>query len=103
MAIKITESTFDSFIESGVALVDIKTEWCGPCRALSPIIDELSTEYNNVKIGKMDADENKDIVQKLGIRSIPTILIYKDGMIVEKHVGNASKAQLKSLIDKHLN
>ena len=54
MAIKITESNFESFIESGVALVDIKTEWCGPCRALSPIIDELANEYDSVKIGKLE-------------------------------------------------
>jgi len=70
---------------------------------LGPIIDELSNEYTNVKIGKMDADENQDTMKLLGIRSIPTILIYKNGEIVEKHVGSASKSQLKSLIDKHLN
>jgi thioredoxin 1 len=83
--------------------LDIKTEWCGPCKALSPIIDELANEYTNVRIGKMDADENKSIIQELGVRSIPTILIFKDGQIVEKHIGSATKAQLKSLIDKHLN
>ena len=103
MAVKVTDATYQSFTENGIALVDFKTEWCGPCKALSPIIDELSNEYDNVKIGKVDADENPETSQKLGIRSIPTILIYKDGQIVEKHVGNASKAQLKSLIDKHLN
>lgn len=103
MAIKITESNFESFIESGVALVDIKTEWCGPCRALSPIIDELANEYDSVKIGKLDADEYKDKATALGVRSIPTIIIYKNGVEVEKHIGNASKDQIKALIDKHLN
>ena len=103
MAIKVTNSTYNEFTSSGIVLLDIKTEWCGPCKALSPIIDELADEYTNVKIGKMDADENSETTQELGIRSIPTILVYKDGMIVEKHVGGASKAQLKSLIDKHLN
>jgi thioredoxin 1 len=103
MAVKVTDSTYKDFISDGVALIDFHAIWCGPCKALSPIIDELANEYTDVKIGKIDADENSETTQELGIRSIPTILIYKDGEIVEKHVGGASKAQLKSLIDKHLN
>lgn len=103
MVVKITDSTFNDFTSNGVALVDFKAEWCNPCKVLSPIIDELANEYTNVKIGKMDADENKDTLQELGIRSIPTILIYKDGEIVERHTGMIQKSQLKSLIDKHLN
>jgi thioredoxin 1 len=103
MAVKVTDSTYQSFTESGIALIDFKAEWCRPCLALSPIVEELSNEYDNVRIGKVDVDENPETSKQLGIRSIPTILIYKDGQIVEKHVGGASKAQLKSLIDKHLN
>lgn len=103
MSIKVTESTYSDFTSDGTVLLDIKTEWCGPCKALSPIIDELANEYTNVRIGKMDADENKSIVQELGVRSIPTILIFKDGQIVERHIGSATKEKLKSLINKHLN
>jgi thioredoxin 1 len=103
MAIKVTELTYDDFISSGVVLLDIKTEWCGPCKALSPIIDELANEYSNIRVGKMDADENPNVSSRLSIRSIPTILIYKNGEVVEKHVGGASKTQIKSMIDKHLN
>jgi len=103
MTIKITDSNFQDFTSTGVALVDIKAEWCVPCKAIGPIVEELSNEYDNVKIGKLDADENRETVHSLGIRSIPTILIYKDGQVVEKHVGGASKIQLKELIDKHLN
>jgi thioredoxin 1 len=103
MAVKVTDSTYQSFTESGISLIDFWAPWCRPCLALSPIVEELSNEYDNVRIGKVDVDENPETSQKLGIRSIPTILIYKDGQIVEKHVGGASKAQLKSLIDKHLN
>jgi len=103
MAVKVTDVTYANFTENGVALVDFWAQWCRPCLMLGPIIDELSNEYTNVKIGKMDADENQDTMKLLGIRSIPTILIYKNGEIVEKHVGSASKSQLKSLIDKHLN
>ena len=103
MSIKLTDISFKEFTSTGLALVDIFTNWCGPCKAIGPIVEELSTEYTNVKIGKLDADENKETIKTLGIRSIPTIFIYKDGTIVEKHVGMASKDQLKSLIDKHLN
>lgn len=103
MAVKITNETYENFTENGVALVDFWAPWCHPCVTLGPIIDELANEYTNVKIGKMDADENKDTLKELGIRSIPTILIYKDGEIVERHTGMIQKSQLKSLIDKHLN
>ena len=103
MSIKVTDATYEDFTSSGIALVDFSAEWCGPCRQIGPIVEELSNEYDNVKIGKLDADENKETLQNLGIRGIPTILIYKDGTVVEKHVGMASKSQLKELIDKHLN
>lgn len=103
MAVKVTDSTYANFTENGVVLVDFWAPWCRPCLMLGPIVEELSNEYDNVKIGKVDVDENPETSKQLGIRSIPTILIYKDGQIVEKHVGGSSKAQLKSLIDKHLN
>jgi len=103
MAVKVTDSNYKEFISTGVALIDIWAPWCGPCKIVGPIIDSLSNEYDNVKIGKLNADENSETPQQLGVRSIPTILIYKDGEIVERHVGGASKDQLKSLIDKHLN
>jgi thioredoxin 1 len=103
MAVKVTDSTYANFTENGVVLIDFWAPWCRPCLMLGPIVEELSNEYDNVRIGKIDVDENPETSQQLGIRSIPTILVYKDGMIVEKHVGGASKAQLKSLIDKHLN
>lgn len=102
MAITITDSNFKEFTSSGVAVVDIFAPWCNPCRIIAPIIEQLSNEYDNVKIGKLDADVNKETTSELGVRSIPTILIYKNGEIVEKHVGAASKSHLKSLIDKHL-
>jgi thioredoxin 1 len=102
MAVKVTDENFKDFTSNGVALVDIYAEWCGPCKVVGPIVEQLSNEYDNVKIGKLDADENKETTLELGVRSIPTILIYKNGEIVEKHVGAASKSHLKSLIDKHL-
>ena len=102
MTIKVTDSTYNDFIESGVSLLDFKAEWCRPCLTLSPIIDELSNEYTDVKIGKIDADENSDTARQLGVRSIPTIIIFKDGVEVERHTGVLPKNRLKSLIDKHI-
>lgn len=111
MAVTITDSNFKEFTSTGVAVVDVKAEWCGPCKAIAPIIEELSNEYGEmvnessqtiVRIGKLDADESSDTARELGIRSIPTILIFKDGEIVERHTGMIQKKVLKSLIDKHL-
>jgi thioredoxin 1 len=103
MTTKVTDENYAGFIENGTVLLDIKAEWCGPCRQISPIVEELSNEYEGVKIGKMDADENKETMSILGIRSIPTLIVFKDGQIMERHTGMIQKPQLKSLIDKHLN
>lgn len=101
--VKLTDENFKEFIKEGVAVVDLFAIWCKPCAAMAPIIDELASDYNpNVKVGKMDTDESREVVLELGIRNIPTILIYKDGQVVEKHVGAASKTQLKAIIDKYV-
>lgn len=99
---KLNDVNYDQFVSEGVALVDVKAEWCNPCKALSTIIDELSSEYTNVKFGKIDSDESIDKVRELGVRNIPTLLLYKDGKIVERNVGMISKSHLKELIDGHL-
>jgi thioredoxin 1 len=101
---ELTDNNFGGFISNGISLVDIWAPWCGPCRMISPIIDELSDEYKDkeIKFGKLNADDNSETVSKLGVRNIPTILIYKDGEVVERTVGMVSKNQLKDLIDNHL-
>jgi thioredoxin 1 len=101
MVTKVTDENYSGFIDSGIVVLNFKAEWCGPCRALSPIIDELSNNYENVRVGRVNIDENPNIVESLGIRSVPTTIIYKNGEIIEKHVGNASILLFKSLIDKH--
>ena len=93
MAIKVTDANFDGIINEGISLIDFKTEWCGPCKAMSPIIEDIEKEYPNIKVGKMDVDENSEIRTKLKIRSIPTIVIYKDGEVVERKTGMISKIQ----------
>jgi thioredoxin 1 len=94
---------FHEFIKDGVVLVDILAEWCGPCKLIAPIVDELSIDYQGkVKIGKLDADLNKEIISELGVRNIPTILIFQNGEIVDKSVGMATKAKLSEILDKYL-
>ena len=84
-------------------VLDFWAEWCGPCRMVSPIIDELATEYEGrVTIGKVNVDENDEVVSEYGIRNIPTILLFKDGQLVDKQVGAAQKGALAEKIDKLL-
>ncbi|MCD8178812.1 MAG: thioredoxin [Tannerellaceae bacterium] len=99
MAIEVTDSNFEGLVNSGKPMVlDFWAEWCGPCRMVGPIIDDLSKEYaGRVTIGKMDVDDNNDVVSKFGIRNIPTVLFFKDGEVVDKQVGAAQKA---AFIDK---
>lgn len=101
--VKLNDNNYDEVVSSGLTLVDVFADWCGPCKVISPIIDELSSDYQGqVVFGKLNVDEAKDKTTELGVRNIPTILIYKDGQIVERNTGAVSKNQLKELIDKHL-
>jgi thioredoxin 1 len=101
---ELNEQNYDSFVEKGIVLVDIKTNWCGPCKVLSPIVDEVSSDYfGQITVGKLDADTSREIITKLGIRNIPTLILYKGGEIVEKNVGMITKEGIKDLIDNHLN
>lgn len=104
MALEITDATFEEVLNSGKPVViDFWAEWCGPCRMVGPLVDELADEYEEkVVIGKVDVDNNDQITSKYGIRNIPTILFFKDGELVDKQVGAAQKSVLKDKIDKLL-
>jgi thioredoxin 1 len=80
-------------------VLDFSAEWCGPCKMLGPIIDELALEYTDVDIQKIDVDIEKDLTIEYKIRSIPTIVFIKDNEILHKHVGSASKLQIVELIE----
>ena len=104
MALEITDVTYEELLKSDKPVViDFWAEWCGPCRMIGPVIDELATEYDGkVTIGKVDVDNNDAVTSKFGIRNIPTILFFKNGEIVDKQVGAAQKSALIEKIDKLL-
>lgn len=101
MALTITDANFEELLTSGQPLVvDFWAQWCGPCKAISPIIEELAKEYEGkANIGKVDVDENDDITARYGIRNIPTILFFKNGELVDKQVGAATKVAIAAKID----
>lgn len=102
---ELNEQNYNDFTNSGLVLVDIKAEWCGPCRVVGPLVDQISSEYKEkgLSVGKLDADEAKDLIRELGIRNIPTLLVYKNGEIVERNTGNVTKKEIEELINNHLN
>ena len=101
MALQITDSNFKEILAQGKPVVmDFWAPWCGPCKMGSPIIDELAEAYEGrVIIGKCDVDENNDVAMEFGIRNIPTVLFFKDGVQVDKQVGSAPKPQYVAKIE----
>ncbi len=99
-ATKILDNTnFDTTIKSGISIVDFWAEWCGPCKVQGPIIDELAGEVgDNYNICKLDTDKNGELAQKYEITSIPSIILFKDGEVIEKLVGVQTKETLLSLL-----
>lgn len=104
MALEITDATIQDVLNSDKPIViDFWAEWCGPCRMVGPIIDELAGEYEGkVVIGKVDVDNNDEITSKYGIRNVPTILFIKNGEVVDKQVGAAQKSVFEDKIKKLL-
>ncbi len=101
MALTINNDNFEALkADSKPLVIDFWAEWCGPCRMVAPIVEELAEEYaDKVNIGKCDVDSNDDIVAEFRVRNIPTIVFLKGGEQVDKHVGAISKADLKAKID----
>ena len=97
MEVKITNENFESYKNGELPLVvDLWATWCGPCRAIAPIISELAHEYDGKRVvGKCDVEENGDIAMEFGVRNIPTILFFKGGQLVDKFVGAASKSTIE--------
>ena len=101
----VTDATFDSeVLQSPLpVLVDYWAEWCGPCRMIAPILDEIAKEYaGRLSVAKLNVDENQQTPQKFGIRGIPTLMLFKNGNIEATKVGALTKSQLTAFIDSHI-
>jgi thioredoxin 1 len=99
----LTDSNFDAEIKNGVTLVDFWAEWCGPCRRIAPIVEELAGTYDGrASVAKMNVDENPSVPGRFMIRGIPTLLLFKDGQLADTLVGLAPKEDIARMIEKHL-
>lgn len=107
---ELNSGNFETFKQNKLSLVDVWAPWCGPCKLISPIIDQVSSDYQGqLSVGKLNADDNKELVKELGIRNIPALLFYKDGQpLIDdygnpvKLVGSVTKSRLEEVINQYL-
>jgi len=95
--LELNKDNFDKEIETGVTLVDFWAPWCGPCRMIGPVVEEIAEEMDNITVGKVNIDNNQELAVKFNVMSIPTVIVFKDGKAMSSAVGVVSK---KNLIDK---
>ena len=103
MAAEFTNDNFETEVlkSEQPVLVDFWATWCGPCRQLTPVIDQLAGENTDAKIGKLDVDAHQEIAMKYGVTSIPTLIVFKDGEVVERLQGVQPKSKLQEILDTH--
>lgn len=103
--VSVTDGTFEQEVlkSQGPVLVDYWAEWCGPCKMIAPVLEEIAREYNGrLKVAKLNIDENPSTPPKYGIRGIPTLMLFKNGAVEATKVGAVSKSQLSAFLDGHL-
>lgn len=97
---ELTVDTFESTVNNGVTLVDFWAEWCGPCRMMTPVLDQLASEYaGKAKIAKVNVDNEQDLAIKFDISSIPALLVFKDGKVAKRFIGVTAKGELAAALD----
>lgn len=101
MIMELNQENFQDEIKNGFTLVDFYATWCGPCKMMHPIIEEIGKEHSDLRIIKVDVDKHDELAREYGIMSIPTILLFKNGNIVEKNVGFIAKEQLENWIKNY--
>ena len=102
--IEINETNYQNEVEAakGLVLLDFYATWCGPCKMLAPVLDEIGAELDDVKICKTDVDEAMALAGKFNVQSIPTVVLFRDGKVVDSFVGFRAKEQILPMIEKHL-
>ena len=103
--VEFNDQNFDSDVlgAGSPVLVDFWAVWCGPCKAIAPIVEEVANDYSGkIKVGKMDVDSNNQVAMKYGIRSIPTLMLFNKGEVVDQVIGNVGKESIESMLNKAL-
>ena len=98
--IVLDSKNFDSFVKKGKVVIDFWAAWCGPCKILSPVVEELASEMKNIKFGSVDVDAQSELAQRFQVMSIPTLLFFKDGELVNRTAGAMEKDDLESVINE---
>ena len=104
MAVNVNQDTFESEVlkSSTPVLVDFWAPWCGPCKAVAPVLEEISKEMQNIKVAKINVDENSDLAVQFRIQSIPSLMIFKDGKVVASRVGGSTKTDITNWINSNI-
>ena len=101
--VHLTTAAFDKAVEQGVVLVDFWATWCGPCRMVAPAVEKIAAQYEGrALVGKVDVDAEPALAQRFGIMSIPTLIVFKGGKVVEQAVGARGKADVAAMLSRHL-